>query len=171
MSLKRLVVTLVSVLALIALPMSAAEDDLEGLEQFHVDGKGVLAGNDTSPQTLTVEGSFIGRNATLTWTFSNINVQGNMMLLPTENCAYKYGTATITATNTTDKIFMSLGGSGCAGAGSGPGQTSAAYWITGGAGKFLNSEGAGSFSWGFQTNGSGSPTAVHISGNILVPSE
>src|SRR6202007_2709884 len=124
MSVQKIIVTLVSVLALIALPMSAAEDDADSLEKFHADGMGTLSGADTAPQTAAIKGSFIGGHASVTFTLTN-DLTFPMM---SAFCAFKRGTATITGSDLTT-ITMSLAGVGCS-TSQNTGNTEVTYVVT-----------------------------------------
>jgi hypothetical protein len=170
MTMKKVVMSLVSVFALLAgATVCSAQVSLESVSHFHADCSGLLTGADTSTQTATCKGSFIGSAATITFQLNNV---ANFVLMPppgTDNCALKAGTATIT-THHNGTINMTLGGAGCATAAStGTGRFAEAYWIQSGTGDFSTAKGSGSFSVGFDQPGG--QLLIHIDGNITVPTE
>jgi hypothetical protein len=167
MALKKVVMGLVSVFALLAAAtVCSAQVGLSSVSHFHADCSGLFTTPDTGTQTATCKGSFIGSAATISFKLNNVAVGPGVP----DNCALKAGTADITTPN--GIIHMTLGGAGCAAANplAGTGRFAEAYWIYGGTNTFSMAKGSGSFSVGFDQP-IGGQMLIHIDGNITVPTE
>lgn len=163
------IAALVALQALLAMPATASVEDADSLEQFHADGIvfGSTGVTDQDTQKAYIKGTFVGGHALLTFQLSNgttgNNGTGNL-------CAFKSGTATITATDL-KTITMSLAGVGCTGPG-GTGNTEVTYVITGGTkwNILAIAGGTGRFSWGYKSSGT-LGAFVQFDGNIRLSEE
>ena len=164
------IAALVALQALLAMPAAASVEDADSLEQFHADGivYGSTGVTDQDTQIAHIKGTFVGGNAVLTFRLLNGTVGDNGT---GAHCAYKSGTATITATDL-KTITMSLAGVGCTGPG-GTGNTEVTYVITGGTKWNIpaTAGGTGRFSWGYKSSGALVGAFVQFDGNIKLSEE